>query len=175
MGAAFAYRPIEGAPVAAQTKPEQLLLDGQQRMTSLYQSCMRRQIVSTITAKKRLVKRWFYIDMMKALNSEADRESAIFALPEDRKLKENFDKVVLDLSSPELEYEKLIFPLNQVFSTDAWMQGFWSYWSKKGEDKIGLFFRFQNDVLKLRRIPGSSYCSRRRHLPRGRMPCLREG
>ena len=148
-GVVFAYRPIEGAPVAALTKPEQLLLDGQQRMTSLYQSCMRRQVVTTITAKKRLVKRWFYIDMIKALNSEADRESAIFALPEDRKLKENFDRdIVLDLSSPELEYEKLMFPLNQVFSTDVWMQGFWNYWNKKSEDKIGLFFRFQNDVLK---------------------------
>jgi hypothetical protein len=148
-GVVFAYRPIEGAPVAAQTKPEQLLLDGQQRMTSLYQSCMRRQVVSTITAKKRLVKRWFYIDMMKALNSEADRESAIFALPEDRKLKANFDKdIVLDLSAPELEYGNLMFPLNQVFNTDEWMQGFWKYWSAKGEDKIGLFFRFQNEVLK---------------------------
>lgn len=148
-GVVFAYRPIEGAPVAAQTKPEQLLLDGQQRMTSLYQSCMRRHVVSTITAKKRLVKRWFYIDMMKALNSEPDRESAIFAMPEDRKLKENFDKdIVLDLSSPELEYENLMFPLNQVFNTDDWMQGFWKYWNGKGEDKIGVFFRFQNDVLK---------------------------
>jgi hypothetical protein len=149
MGVVFAYRPIEGAPVAVLTKPEQLLLDGQQRMTSLYQSCMRRQVVSTITAKKRLVKRWFYIDMMKALNSEADRESAIFAVPEDRKLKENFDKdIVLDLSSPELEYEKLMFPLNQVFSTDVWMQGFWNYWNLKGESgKIELFFRFKNEVL----------------------------
>lgn len=148
-GVAFAYRPIEGAPVAVLTKPEQLLLDGQQRMTSLYQSCMRRQVVSTITAKKRLVKRWFYIDMMKALNSEADRESAIFAIPEDRKMKENFDKdIVLDLSSPELEYEKLMFPLNQVFSTDVWMQGFWNYWNTKSESsKIELFFRFKNEVL----------------------------
>lgn len=148
-GVVFAYRPIEGAPVASQTKPEQLLLDGQQRMTSLYQSCMRRQVVTTITAKKRLVKRWFYIDIVKALNSEADRESAIFALPEDRRLKTNFDKdIVLDLSASELEFENLMFPLNQVFSTDDWMQGFWKHWSTKGEDKIGLFFRFQNEVLK---------------------------
>jgi hypothetical protein len=148
-GVVFAYRPIEGAPVAPQTKPEQLLLDGQQRMTSLYQSCVRREVVSTITVKKRLVKRWFYIDMVNALNNEADRESAIFAVPEDRKLKENFDKdVVLDLSSPELEYEKLMFPLNQAFSTQSWMQGFWNYWNKKGEnEKIELFFSFQNEVL----------------------------
>ena len=64
-------------------------------------------------------------------------------------MKTNFDKdIVLDLSAPELEFENLMFPLNQVFNTDEWMQGFWKYWSAKGEDKIGLFFRFQNEVLK---------------------------
>jgi len=57
-GIMFAYRSIEGAPSSAlQTRPEQLLLDGQQRMTSLYQGCMRKQVVATITAKKRLVRR----------------------------------------------------------------------------------------------------------------------
>lgn len=149
-GVVFAYRPIEGAPVAAQTKPEQLLLDGQQRMTSLYQSCMRRQVVSTITAKKRLVKRWFYIDIRKALNTEADRDSAIFAVPEDRKLKENFDKdIVLNLSSPELEYENLMFPLNQVFNWDTWQEEFGDYWIAKGKPEMReVFKQFKNDVLK---------------------------
>lgn len=149
-GEIFARRPIEGAPAsAAQTRPEQLLLDGQQRMTSLYQSCMRRHVVSTITAKKRLVKRWFYIDIRKALNAEADRDAAIFAIPEDRRIRENFDRdILLDLSSPELEYESLMFPLNQVFSTDTWMQGFWKFWSNKGDHgMIDLFFRFKNEVL----------------------------
>jgi hypothetical protein len=149
-GVVFAYRPIEGAPVAPQTKPEQLLLDGQQRMTSLYQSCMRRQVVTTITAKKRLVKRWFYIDMMKALNSEADRDSAIFAVPEDRKLKENFDKnIVLDLSSPQLEYDHLMYPLNQAFNWDTWQEEFGDYWIAKGKPEIReVFKQFKNDVLK---------------------------
>jgi hypothetical protein len=149
-GVVFAYRPIEGVPVEAQTKPEQLLLDGQQRMTSLYQSCMRRQVVSTITAKKRLVKRWFYIDMMKALNSEADRESAIFAVPEDRKLKENFDKdIVLDLSSPEQEYEHLMYPLNQAFNWDTWQEEFGDYWIAKGKPEMReVFKQYKNDVLK---------------------------
>jgi hypothetical protein len=149
-GVVFAYRPIEGAPVAPLTKPEQLLLDGQQRMTSLYQSCMRRQVVSTITAKKRLVKRWFYIDIRKALNTEADRDSAIFALPEDRKLKENFDKdIVLDLSSPELEYEHLMYPLNQAFNWDTWQEEFGDYWIAKGKPEMReVFKQFKNDVLK---------------------------
>ena len=149
-GVVFAYRPIEGAPVAAQTKPEQLLLDGQQRMTSLYQSCMRRQVVSTITAKKRLVKRWFYIDIRKALNTEADRDSAIFAVPEDRKLKENFDKdIVLDLSSPEQEYDHLMYPLNQAFNWDTWQEEFGDYWIAKGKAELReVFKQFKNEVLK---------------------------
>lgn len=149
-GVVFAYRPIEGAPVAALTKPEQLLLDGQQRMTSLYQSCMRQQVVSTITAKKRLVKRWFYIDILKALNIETDRDSAIFAVPEDGKLKENFDKdVVLDLSLPELEYEHLMYPLNQAFNWDAWQEEFGDFWIARGKPEMREVFKeFKNDVLK---------------------------
>ncbi|MBI4756144.1 MAG: DUF262 domain-containing protein [Betaproteobacteria bacterium] len=149
-GVVFAYRPIEGAPVAAQTKPEQLLLDGQQRMTSLYQSCMRRHVVSTITAKKRLVKRWFYIDIRKALNAEADRDSAIFAVPEDRKIKENFDKdIVLDLSSAQLEYDSLMYPLNQAFNWDTWQEEFGDYWIAKGQPEMReVFKQFKNDVLK---------------------------
>src|SRR5437868_12585784 len=39
----FARRPVQGAPKeASDHAPDQLLLDGQQRMTSLYQTCMRR-------------------------------------------------------------------------------------------------------------------------------------
>src|SRR5262245_56047061 len=50
-GDVFARRPIEGAPLqAAHTVPDQLLLDGQQRLTSLYHACMRREVVETITA-----------------------------------------------------------------------------------------------------------------------------
>src|SRR5206468_5466080 len=42
----FARRPVQGAsPAASSRAPDQLLLDGQQRMTSLYQTCMRKEIV----------------------------------------------------------------------------------------------------------------------------------
>lgn len=150
-GVIFERRPIEGAPASAiHMLPEQLLLDGQQRMTSLYQSCMRRQVVATITAKKRLVKRWFYIDIRKAVNAEADRDAAIFAVPEDRKIKGNFDKdIVLDLSSAQLEYESLMYPLNQAFNWDTWQEEFGDYWLDKGRPEMReVFKQFKNEVLK---------------------------
>ncbi len=151
LGSVFARRPIEGAPpVAIQTPPEQLLLDGQQRLTSLFQSCMRREVVETLNAKKRLVRRWFYIDIRKALDPKADRDEAIFSVPEDRRLKENFDKdIVLDLSCPEFEYENFKYPLNQAFNWDDWQDGFGDYWIKKGKPEMReLFKQFKNEVLK---------------------------
>jgi len=147
----FAYRVIEGAPDAAKsTTPEQLLLDGQQRMTSLYQACLRREVVNTITPKNKLVKRWFYIDICKSLEPNGDRDEAIFAVPEDRRIKTNFDKtIVLDLSTPEAEYEHLRFPLNQVFDWDAWQEGFGDFWIAKGQpEQREVFKQFKNEVLQ---------------------------
>src|SRR5438128_11764558 len=49
----FKPRPVEGAPdVAKGREPEALLLDGQQRMTSLYQVTLRNKVVDTVTPKK---------------------------------------------------------------------------------------------------------------------------
>lgn len=147
----FACRPVQGAPAEASSQiPNELLLDGQQRMTSLYQTCMRREVVQTITPRLRLVHRWFYIDIREAMKPETDREDAIVAVPEDRKVKSDFDrKVDLDLSTPELEYENLMFPLNRAFDWDEWQENFGDYWIGKGEiAKRDLFKAFKNDVLQ---------------------------
>ena len=147
----FARRPVEGAkPEAQAVFPDELLLDGQQRMTSLYHACVRQAVVETITPKKKLVKRWFYIDIQKALQADADRDEAIVALPEDRKVKTNFDKdVLLDVSTPQAEYEQLYFPLNQVFDWDAWQDGFGDYWLAKGDaGKREVFKLFKKRVLE---------------------------
>lgn len=50
----FKPRPIEGTPAEAkQMVPHSLLLDGQQRMTSLYQVAWRGKVVETVNTKKR--------------------------------------------------------------------------------------------------------------------------
>src|SRR5260221_10594792 len=105
----FKPRPIEGAPPGAKDVPPQsLLLDGQQRMTSLYQVTLRGKVVETETPKKKKVKRWFYIDIRKALDPSEDREEAIVGVPEDRVIRTDFGRgAMLDLSSPEKEYAAL--------------------------------------------------------------------
>jgi hypothetical protein len=146
----FARRPVQGALGAAKdTTPSELLLDGQQRMTSLYQACLRREVVETITPKNKLVKRWFYIDIQRSLQTGADRDDAIFSVPEDRRIKAEFDKkIVLDLSQPVHEYEKMMFPLNRVFDWDEWQEKFGDHWIAKGEiARRDIFKTFKNEVL----------------------------
>ena len=49
--------------------PESLLLDGQQRITSLYQTTMRQDVVDTMNSNKQKIKRFYYIDMAAALGT----------------------------------------------------------------------------------------------------------
>src|SRR5436190_23810117 len=116
----FKPRPVEGAPSEAKNiAPQSLLLDGQQRMTSLYQVTLRGKVVQTVTPKNKKVRRWFYIDIRKALDTSADREEAIKGVSEDRIVRTDFGRgVELDLSSAEHEYAALLYPVSQIFDWD---------------------------------------------------------
>lgn len=146
----FKPRPVEGAPAEAKdVKPQSLLLDGQQRITSLYQVTLRNKVVETITPKNKKVKRWFYIDILKALDPTVDREEAIIGVPEDRITRTDFGReVTLDLSTPANEYAALMYPLTQVFDWDRWQDGFDEHW--RGDTHEGMretFRAFKRQVL----------------------------
>jgi hypothetical protein len=155
----FKPRPVEGAPSAAKNAvPQSLLLDGQQRMTSLYQVTVRGKVVETVTPKNKKVKRWFYIDIRKALDLSADREEAIIGVPEDRVVRANFDRdVVLDLSSAKQEYALLMYPVAQVFDWDKWQDGFDEHWAVDTNKSVREEFRgFKRQVLdnfKMYQVP----------------------
>ena len=155
----FKPRPIEGAPPDAKNiAPQSLLLDGQQRMTSLYQVTLRGKVVETVTPKKKKVKRWFYIDIRKALDPSMEREEAIIGVPEDKAVRTDFGRVVdLDLSSAEQEYASLMYPVCQVFDWDKWQDGFDEHWRGDQNQSVREEFRsFKRQVLenfKYYRVP----------------------
>ncbi len=155
----FKPRPVEGAPSEAKNAlPYSLLLDGQQRMTSLYQVTLRGKVVETVTPKNKKVKRWFYIDIRKALDVNVDREEAIVGVPEDRVIRTDFGReVLLDLSTSDNEYSSLMYPLTQVFDWDRWQDGFDQHWKGDSNEPVREIFRkFKRDVLenfKYYRVP----------------------
>ncbi len=155
----FKPRPIEGAPSEAKSaSPLSLLLDGQQRMTSLYQATLRKEVVETVTPKNKKVKRWFYIDIRKSLDPVQEREDAIVGIPEDRIEKGRFGREEgSDLSSPEKEYASLMYPVSDVFDWDRWQDGFDKYWGGDKHESIREEFRsFKKQILenfKYYRVP----------------------
>jgi hypothetical protein len=155
----FKPRPVEGAPSKArQTAPQSLLLDGQQRITSLYQVTLRGKIVETVTPKKKKVRRWFYIDIRKALDDSVDREEAIVGVPEDKIERTDFGReITRNLSTPQEEYAAFMYPVSHVFDWDKWQDGFDEYWSGDNNKQVREDFRtFKRKILenfKYYRVP----------------------
>jgi hypothetical protein len=132
--------------------PELLLLDGQQRMTSLFQALYSENPVATTDARGKKMNRWYYIDIEKALDPNEDREEAIFSVREDRTLRADFDRVIVkDYSTPEKEFDELVFPLNRLFhhaSFVDWQTQFLTSEPTKTAERALLWNRFQTGVLE---------------------------
>ena len=111
----FHTRPVEGVQLLQERPPEELILDGQQRITTLTRVLMLDTPVETRTSKGKEIRVYYYFDIRKALEAD-DPEEAIIVVDEDKKQRANFGReVVLDLSAIERECEQLIFPCNRVF------------------------------------------------------------
>lgn len=119
-GARFKMRPLQGAPDnAANHEPSQVLIDGQQRLTTLYQALMSGKPVRTRDSRENHIERWYYIDIGRALRND-DREDAILTVPADRKVREDFGrKVVRDLSTDANECAQGLFPFRIAFDGNA--------------------------------------------------------
>lgn len=124
----FKHRLIEGAPQEHNsTKPDYLLLDGQQRITSLYQLTFRQKVIDTRDIRRQPIRRWYYIDMNLALDPSVDREAAIIGVREDKTELRGFE-ILQDLSTSQLEYENCMFPANKIFLSDEWQMKFCEHW-----------------------------------------------
>ena len=130
-------RTVEGVDLHNLPEPASYLLDGQQRLTSLYQCLSYPGAVITSDSRKKRLRLWFYIDIQEALNPDGDIDSAIISVPEDKIIREDFGRAIkLDISDPDKEYEHHMIPTEQLMSSGTnsltWVLGYLGYWSKDG-------------------------------------------
>ena len=143
--AQFKERPIEGVQLTNPSRAEKLILDGQQRLTSLTQVLMSKEPVKTYDHRKKILKQYYYIDIEKALLGEENYEDAIISISSDRILYTNFgNDIKLDLSTEEKEFENFYFPCNQILNDDEWLEGLNNY----DPSKLGQFLKFCKQVIK---------------------------
>jgi len=72
-GVRFLPRPVEGVVLENGVDPKMLILDGQQRLTSLYLALRSENPVPTRTDKGKEVLRFYYLDISKCLDPDEDR------------------------------------------------------------------------------------------------------
>jgi hypothetical protein len=146
----FKHRLLEGVTRKEPQKPDQLLLDGQQRMTSLFQVLLSEKPVKTKDVRGKEIHRWYYIDIAKALNPNSDREEVIVGLPEE-KIKRNLrGEILADYSTTEKECAAEVFPLQLVFDIlgqNKWMQTYLQLDANMGE-RLTRWTNFLQEVIQ---------------------------
>lgn len=142
----FETRPVEGLEdkIPKDLVPEKLILDGQQRLTTLTQALAPDEPVRTRTAKGAKIKRYYYFDVRKAVEAPHALDEAVMAVDENRQLRSDFGRTVeLDLSTTELECQQLFFPCRQVMSSDEWEVTL----HRVAPDQFDLYMKFRSQVL----------------------------
>jgi len=123
-----------------EVKPDFLILDGQQRIISLYQTIVTNEVVTTS-------KRWYYIDMVKAMDNNYDLEEAIVSVNENKQITEDFGRrIILVLSSKELEFKNLMYPVCMIDDYSVWRREFNKYW-QHDSDKIIFWDKFEDRII----------------------------
>lgn len=140
----FKQRPIQGA--SPTRSAERLILDGQQRITSLFQAIELGAPIDTRDVRKRRLSGWFYIDIKAALDPHADREESFLFVPADLKERNFRGEVERDLSKPEFEYAADMFPMWATFNHADWMDAYDDFWQYSVE-KRKMRNTFRQEVL----------------------------
>ena len=146
----FKYHEFTNAPKYPGKNPEFLVLDGQQRLTSVFSAMYSTEPVPTQTDKKKEIKRFYYLDMKKCLDKSEDRFDAIISIPETKIVKSDFGRMVeIDLTTRDKEFEQHCFPLNLIFSPTenmAWQNQYRKY-HKYDEAIMALCDDFSNRII----------------------------
>lgn len=142
----FQIRPVEGVKLTSPaTSAELLILDGQQRLTTMTQVLSIDGPVATRNEKGRAIERYYYWDIKRAVEGVESLDDAVIAVEADKCLRENFGRdIKLDLSTPEKEYQQLYFPCRQTLNSDAWEEGL----QEASPEQFGLYMKFRKQVLQ---------------------------
>ena len=147
-GAVFKPRRVEGTKSELDDiVPDRLILDGQQRLTSLFLALFNENPVPTKDARNKRIDRHYYIDINLAVGLDSDVEEAIVSVPAERQVRTFRNEMTLDVSSQELEFEHELFPADCVFKSTEWRRKYSKYWNYE-KQKLQLFDQFEEEVLK---------------------------
>ena len=111
-----------------------LILDGQQRLTALYQACYSQEPV-TINTRKNVTQKAYYFDVKRCIEEDIDREICV--------LSEDPDGSHRD---PESQYRDEIFPTTSMFNFRAWRDNYLEHHGRH-DSKRAIVDKFDDMVV----------------------------
>ncbi|UMP02303.1 DUF262 domain-containing protein [Amycolatopsis sp. EV170708-02-1] len=145
----FRPRPLEGVELASPVEPEFLLLDGQQRMTSLYLALRSGAPVQTKDARNN-VSRSYFADIKACIDPAKDRDEAIVSVPEDGVIRTFRGETILDVSTPEAQIAAEMFPLGSIMdyaATMEWQLAYLGNGPGLPEERLKIWTAFNGAVI----------------------------
>ena len=144
-------RAIEGSEESqGEEDPDHYLLDGQQRLTSLYQALRHPGPVKTQNTgrRERTIERRYYLDLMAMIDEDRGPETWVRALPPDRIERTNIGRdIALDLSTAENEFNNHMLPTEQAMNPSTWGYRYSRYWDAAAQEHpFGSAFEFFDEV-----------------------------
>ena len=142
----FSSRVIEGAPEPDVDDPEHdpleaYLLDGQQRLTSLYQALKFEEPVNT-KVKNREDRRSYFINIRAAVDGNATEMV--------KSISRSNRNVELDLSDADAQFKHGLIPTESLLGGNGfkWVLRYTNYWNYQGDsDRSDLGNKFSDEVL----------------------------
>ena len=148
----FKARLLEGVTLAVSPAPDRLLLDGQQRLTSLFQALKSRAPVCTRDRRGNELHRHYYASIEACIDPSVDRDDeGIVGVPADRIVRSDFGRTIdLDLSTRDREIAAEMFPLDIVLDSDATTDWTYAYLQSGPDvqpDRVTRWKRFQDAII----------------------------
>lgn len=176
----FKPRLVEGLILDNQVEPQRLILDGQQRITSLFQALYLDEPVKTKDIRGREIKRRYYLDINIATDEYGDKDEAIVSTPEDGIVKGKGNVILYDYSTKEKECEAGMLPIHYLFKPEKlleWQNIYFNIersdkrsnkWSKFMADVFSAFNNYQVPVITmLNTTPKDAVCQVFEHVNTG--------
>lgn len=148
----FESKPIASTSPPENVEPELLVLDGQQRLTSLTQALKGNGVVTT----KDDGDRRYFIKIEQALAHRDQLDDAIVSLPADGVVRTNFNRdIVLDVSTRENQLAEGYLPVTEIFSEGGAAQ--WALdWAAQNDEqfqKVSPILQVLNEPMRSYEIP----------------------
>lgn len=123
----FQTRYFAETEISTGREPERIILDGQQRLTALFQTLQSKRGV-----KKDKEQFFFYVSLRKLLDG-GSIEEALFYVDRSKKVKDG-KEVLFELNSKEEEFKNKCIPLNCILHDDyrIWRKEFIRYYRNNG-------------------------------------------